>query len=63
MPMRFGTIGTNFISREFRKAGEKLEGFSLAVVYSRTVETARAHEAISNGNNNIKNFLIYIFAT
>ena len=42
MPMRFGTIGTNFISREFRKAGEKLEGFSLAVVYSRTMETARA---------------------
>ena len=42
MPMRFGTIGKNFISREFRKAGEKLEGFSLAVVYSRTVETARA---------------------
>ena len=42
MPMRFGTIGTNFISREFRKAGEKLESFSLAVVYSRTMETARA---------------------
>lgn len=40
--MRFGTIGTNFISREFRKAGEKLEGFSLAVVYSRTMETAHA---------------------
>ena len=40
--MRFGTIGTNFISREFRKAGEKLESFSLAAVYSRTTESARA---------------------
>lgn len=40
--MRFATIGTNFISREFRSAGEKLEGFSLAVVYSRSMETARA---------------------
>lgn len=40
--MRFGTIGTNFISREFRKAGEGLSGFSLAVVYSRNLDTARA---------------------
>ena len=40
--MRFGTIGTNFISREFRRAGEKLEGFSLAVVYSRAMDSARA---------------------
>lgn len=40
--MRFGTVGTNFIAREFRSAGEKLEGFSLAAVYSRKEETARA---------------------
>lgn len=40
--MRFGTIGTNFISREFRKAGEALDGFTLAAVYSRKIETARA---------------------
>ena len=40
--MRFGTIGTNFISREFVTAGEKVKDFSLAVVYSRGLETARA---------------------
>lgn len=40
--MRFATIGTNFIAREFRSAGEKLEGFSLAAVYSRSMDTARA---------------------
>lgn len=40
--MRFGTIGTNFIAREFLKAGESLEGFSLAAVYSRDGERAKA---------------------
>lgn len=40
--MRIATIGTNFIAREFRSAGEGLEGFTLAVVYSRAPETARA---------------------
>lgn len=40
--MRFGTIGTNFIAREFLSAGEGLEGFSLAAVYSRDMERAKA---------------------
>ena len=40
--MRFGTIGTNFIAREFLNAGETLDGFSLGAVYSRKQETAKA---------------------
>ena len=40
--MRFGTIGTNFIAREFLSAGESLNGFSLAAVYSREEERAKA---------------------
>ena len=40
--MRFGTIGTNFIAREFLSAGESLADFSLAAVYSREAERARA---------------------
>lgn len=40
--MRFGTIGTNFIAREFRKAGEGIKGFSITAVYSRRMETALA---------------------
>lgn len=39
--MRFGTIGTNFIAREFRRAGETLDDFALTAVYSRKAETAR----------------------
>lgn len=40
--MRFGTIGSNFIAREFRKAGESVKGFSITAVYSRRLETAKA---------------------
>lgn len=40
--MRFGVIGTNFISREFARAGGTLEDFSLTAVCSRAMETARA---------------------
>ena len=47
--MRFGTIGTNFIAREFLKAGESLEGFSLAAVYSREEERARAFAGERSG--------------
>lgn len=43
--MRFGIIGTNFISREFVRAGRTLPGFSVSVVYSRSAETARAFAA------------------
>lgn len=38
----FGIIGTNFISREFVKAGRTLPGFRVAAVYSRSMDTARA---------------------
>lgn len=40
--MRFGTIGSNFIAREFRKAGESVKDFSITAVYSRRLETAKA---------------------
>jgi len=41
MPMRFGIIGTNFISQEFVVAGDLVDGFSVSVVYSRAMETAK----------------------
>lgn len=41
--MRFGTIGTNFIAREFRKAGETVNGFHITAVYSRRTETAQTY--------------------
>ena len=47
--MRFGTIGTNFISREFVAAGKKVQGFVLAAVYSRKLETAQAFSARFGG--------------
>lgn len=40
--VRFGIIGTNFISREFVQAGRTLPGFAVTAVYSRRMETARA---------------------
>ena len=40
--MRFGVIGTNFISQEFVQAGQTLDGFVLRAVYSRRLETAAA---------------------
>lgn len=39
--MRFGVIGTNWITEEFIRSGKEVEGFSLAAVYSRTEERAR----------------------
>lgn len=39
--MRFGVIGTNWITEEFICSGKEVEGFSLAAVYSRTEERAR----------------------
>lgn len=43
--MRFGIIGTNFISREFVRAGSTLPGFSVSAMYSRSAETARRFAA------------------
>ena len=40
--VRFGIIGTNFISREFVSTGSTLPGFSVSAVYSRAMDTARA---------------------
>lgn len=39
--MRFGVIGTNWITEEFIQAGQEVEGFSLQAVYSRTIERAK----------------------
>lgn len=39
--MRFGVIGTNWITEEFVQAGQEVEGFSLQAVYSRTIERAK----------------------
>lgn len=39
--MRFGVIGTNWITDEFIQAGLTVEGFSLQAVYSRTSERAQ----------------------
>lgn len=43
--VRFGIIGTNFISREFVNAGRTLPDFSVSAVYSRRMETAEAFAA------------------
>ncbi|MED4585913.1 Gfo/Idh/MocA family oxidoreductase [Brevibacillus choshinensis] len=40
--MRFGIIGTNWITEEFIRSGKEVEGFSLTAVYSRTEERARS---------------------
>ncbi|MGN7469962.1 Gfo/Idh/MocA family protein [Brevibacillus sp. SAFN-007a] len=39
--MRFGVIGTNWITEEFIQAGLTVEGFSLQAVCSRTIERAK----------------------
>lgn len=39
--MRFGVIGTNWITEEFIRSGLEVEGFSLNAVYSRTEERAK----------------------
>ena len=38
--VRFGVIGTNWITEDFIRAASKVEGFSLTAVYSRTSEKA-----------------------
>ena len=41
--IRFGVIGTNFITDRFLKAGEYCEGFRFVAVYSRTMERAKEY--------------------
>ncbi len=47
--MKYGVIGTNFITNWFIEAGKSIDDFKLAAVYSRTEERAKAfaekHEA------------------
>ena len=40
--LRFGIIGTNWITDQFIAAGREVEGFTLAAVYSRTEDRAEA---------------------
>lgn len=47
--MRFGVVGTNFISKEFVRAGRTLLDFAFAGVYSRKFETAAAFAAEAGG--------------
>jgi len=44
--MRFGVIGTNWITEEFIRSGREVDGFSLEAVYSRTEERAREFAAM-----------------
>ena len=39
-PVRFATIGSNFITDRFLDAGAQTDGFELAAIYSRTSERA-----------------------
>ena len=43
--IRFGVIGTNFITDRFLKAGEFCEDFQLTAVYSRTIDRAKEYAA------------------
>lgn len=40
--MRFGVVGTNWITEEFIRSGKQVPGFTLEAVYSRTEERAKA---------------------
>lgn len=39
--MRFGVVGTNWITEEFIRSGKEVPGFTLEAVYSRTEERAK----------------------
>jgi scyllo-inositol 2-dehydrogenase (NADP+) len=41
MSLKFGVIGTNWITESFIKAASNVEGFTLSAVYSRTEEKAK----------------------
>ena len=49
--MRFGIIGTNWITDKLLDAGSQLENFELTAVYSRTEEKAREFAAKYNVKN------------
>eukprot|EP00912_Choanoflagellata_sp_UC4_P000958 UC4_evm1s591 len=51
-PVRFATIGSNFIVEAFLKASRLVPSFRLAAVYSRTAE--RAREFANKAVNSIK---------
>jgi scyllo-inositol 2-dehydrogenase (NADP+) len=51
MSLKFGVIGTNWITESFIKAASDVEGFTLSAVYSRTEEKAREF-AYRNGAEN-----------
>ena len=44
--IRFGVIGTNFITDRFLKAGECCGEFKLVAVYSRTMERAKEYAQV-----------------
>jgi scyllo-inositol 2-dehydrogenase (NADP+) len=48
MVLRFGVIGTNWITESFITAAKEVEGFTLSAVYSRTEEKAKDF-AVRNG--------------
>lgn len=50
--IRFGIIGTNWITEQFIDAAREVEGFTLTSVYSRTADTASAFAA-KHGINHI----------
>ncbi|MGM0882202.1 MAG: Gfo/Idh/MocA family protein [Bacillota bacterium] len=50
--IRFGIIGTNWITEQFIDAAREVEGFALTSVYSRTADTASAFAA-KHGINHI----------
>lgn len=51
--LRFGVIGTNWITERFIQAAEETEHFNLAAVYSRTEEKGKAFAAKYNSNPSV----------
>ena len=49
--LRFGVIGTNFITDKFLEAGKKVPGFILSAVFSRTQERASNYAAKHGPND------------
>ena len=51
--MRFGIIGTNWITDKLLDAGSQIENFELTAVYSRTEEKAREFADKYNVKNSV----------
>ncbi|GIP53094.1 MULTISPECIES: Gfo/Idh/MocA family protein [Paenibacillus] len=51
--LRFGVIGTNWITERFIQAAEETEHFNLAAVYSRSEEKGKAFAAKYNSNPSV----------